>query len=261
MARSFVSPDRLATTGVSVTSYPVTMSAWVKITTGGRTQAFMSIGAGGASDPQRLEMRFPPTDIAQARSVDSSLGTNAASASTATPVNTWTHVVGVFASNSSRAVYVNGTGFTNTITRTVDPSTFAYQTVGCNISSGPSYGNFFEGHIAEPAWWAAELTPDEIAALVAGYSPLFVRPKLLRSYAPLFGRDGAIGDEEDWVGGLAFEQNSSPARADHPRIIYPRRRTVIPYAAAGSSVPTLSAATYVPGSITTTGFRPRVTAS
>ena len=30
-------------------------------------------------------------------------------------------------------------------------------------------------------------------------------------------------------------------------------------AAAGSSLPTLSLPTYVPGSLTTTGFRPRVT--
>lgn len=29
--------------------------------------------------------------------------------------------------------------------------------------------------------------------------------------------------------------------------------------AAGTSLPTLSAPTYVPGSLTTTGFRPRVT--
>jgi hypothetical protein len=40
-----------------------------------------------------------------------------------------------------------------------------------------------------------------------------------------------------------------------PRSIY------IPYAAAAGGLPTLSAATYVPGSLTSTGFRPRVTAT
>lgn len=235
MARSFVSPDRFATAGSSVTSYPVTMAAWVRITTAGRTQAFMSIGAGGASDPQRFEMRFPTTDIAQARSVDSALGTNAASAAAATPANTWTHVAGVFVSDSSRSVYVDGTGSTNTITRTVDPSAFAYQTIGCNVSSGPAYGNFFEGHIAEAAWWAAELTAAEIAVLAAGYSPLFVRPAALRSYAPLFGRNGASGDEEDWVGGLTFAQSSLPGVVDHPRIIYPSCRVVVQAVAAAAT--------------------------
>jgi hypothetical protein len=39
------------------------------------------------------------------------------------------------------------------------------------------------------------------------------------------------------------------------------RRTPASFSSAASSLPTLSLATYVPGSITTTGFRPRVTAS
>ena len=37
------------------------------------------------------------------------------------------------------------------------------------------------------------------------------------------------------------------------------RRIIFPTAAAAAALPTLSSATYVPGSITSTGFRPRVT--
>jgi hypothetical protein len=50
----------------------------------------------------------------------------------------------------------------------------------------------------------------------------------------LFGRAGAGGDEEDWVGGLTLAQNNSPDVADHPRIIYPSRgqRIWVPSAAA-----------------------------
>lgn len=44
------------------------------------------------------------------------------------------------------------------------------------------------------------------------------------------------------------------------RVLAPRRLW-LPTSAAGGSLPTLSAATYMPGSLTSTGFRPRVTAS
>lgn len=44
------------------------------------------------------------------------------------------------------------------------------------------------------------------------------------------------------------------------QVISPRR-IWLPASAAGGSLPTLSAATYMPGSLTSSGFRPRVTAS
>jgi hypothetical protein len=43
--------------------------------------------------------------------------------------------------------------------------------------------------------------------------------------------------------------------------VYEERRVYFPVSSAAPSLPTLSTATYVPGSITSTGFRPRVTAS
>jgi hypothetical protein len=39
------------------------------------------------------------------------------------------------------------------------------------------------------------------------------------------------------------------------------RRLYIPTASAAATVPTLSASTYVPGSLTSTGWRPQITAS
>jgi hypothetical protein len=54
---------------------------------------------------------------------------------------------------------------------------------------------------------------------------------------------------------LAQQLSSNPWQLFEPRRIY------IPYAAAAGGLPTLSAATYVPGSLTSTGFRPRATAT
>lgn len=91
----------------------------------------------------------------------------------------------------------------------------------------------------------------------AKHSPLMVRPGNLVSYWPLHGRAGAAGGEENWAGDGALAQAGSPGLADHPRIIYPRRRIWTPKAAAAATVPTLSAATAT--LITQTTARPRVT--
>jgi hypothetical protein len=96
-------------------------------------------------------------------------------------------------------------------------------------------GVYFKGHLAESAIWAAELTAAEIEQLAAGYSPLCVRPQSLVFYAPLFGRGGAAGNEEEWVGGRTLTQNDSPTVTDHPRIIYPKRHIWIPVSTGAPS--------------------------
>ena len=63
-----------------------------------------------------------------------------------------------------------------------------------------------------------------------------------------------------------LDRTSSPeelrAYSDDPwGTLFAPRRIRIPVASAGGSLPTLSAATYMPGSLTSSGFRPRVTAS
>jgi hypothetical protein len=45
----------------------------------------------------------------------------------------------------------------------------------------------------------------------------------------------------------------------NPWRLFADHRIVVPVTAIASSLPTLSAATFVPGSLTSTGFRPRVT--
>lgn len=51
------------------------------------------------------------------------------------------------------------------------------------------------------------------------------------------------------------------ALTSDPWSLFAPRRLWLPASAAGGSLPTLSAATYMPGSLTSVGFRPRVTAS
>ena len=81
------------------------------------------------------------------------------------------------------------------------------------------------------------------------------RPQSLVRYYPLFGRGGASGNEEDWVSGNALSQTSDPPLFDHPRIIYPARRSIfLPSAATGGDI-----SVSVPkGELTLTGYAPTV---
>lgn len=117
-------------------------------------------------------------------------------------------------------------------------------------------GTYFNGDIAEVGVWGRSLTDDEALILAAGMSPLAVSDGLV-AYYPLFGRAGASGGEEDWVGGLALSAANSPIVTDHPRIIYPRRRSMIVVPAAASGPPTLTALTA--SMLTSTGGRLTVT--
>jgi hypothetical protein len=168
---------------------------------------------------------------------------------------TWAHACAVFASSTSRTAYYNG-GNAGSETTSVSPSPTRFCIGVAEFT--PGAGNYFNGDIAEVGVWSTDLSAAEVAMLGAGYSPMLVRPQSLVFYAPMFGRGGAAGNEEDWSGGLVMTQNSSPAVTDHPRIIYPRRRSSIFVPSSGTPIYTLTSATYVPGSITATGVTPRI---
>jgi hypothetical protein len=79
-----------------------------------------------------------------------------------------------------------------------------------------------------------------------------------------FGNNSVNGIDHAF-GGMysgAFSDEELQALSQGPEHIYSmfQRRTYFPEAAA-SALPTLSAATFAPGSLTSSGFRPRVTAS
>ena len=134
-------------------------------------------------------------------------------------------------------------------------------------SSNPTWDRFRVGtgvganiDVAEIAMWNVALSSDERAALVAGYSPLFVRPQNLVVYFPLLGGSGASGAEVDWVSGQSVSITGSDiAVVDHPRIIYPRRRSMIFVPAAVSGAPTITALSAI--GITATSAQPRISYS
>lgn len=178
----------------------------------------------------------------------------------------WNHIAVTYDNAGDRKghLYVNGTE----VSYATD--TAASGTVGTHTGdflignhAAPSIPiRTFDGRMAELAVYKnAVLTSGEIAALAFGSAPIMVRPQSLLHYVPMFGRGGTNSAEEDWVSGDSWAKSwtNDVTVADHPRIIYPRRRSDI-WVPPATGLPTLSASTYVTGSLTSTGWRPRVTA-
>ena len=129
-------------------------------------------------------------------------------------VSAWNHAAGVFTSNTSRTVYLNGVGISSSTSIAGATGTaFNSMAIGRRhtVSTSPQYSS---GRIAEVGVWTAALTADEILSLNAGVSPALVRPQSLVFYAPL------VRDLQDVRGGLAITNNNGATVVDHPRIYY-----------------------------------------
>lgn len=123
----------------------------------------------------------------------------------------WGACAGIFASNTSRSVFLDGGGkATDTSSRSTNNSLLKELNIGALRRS--SLINIYTGLLAECAVWSVALTDGEIASLAKGFSPRRIRPKSLVFYAPL------IRDLQDTKGGLALTNNNSATVANHPRV-------------------------------------------
>jgi len=127
--------------------------------------------------------------------------------------NTWHHACGVFTSDTSRDVYLDGGSSANS-SGSVTLANIDRFSVGMLHRNAGIW--WHDGDIAEVGVWNVALTSAEIGMLAQGYSPLLIRPESLVFYTPLI-RD----NDEDLVGGLSLTANGSPTVSDHPRIINP----------------------------------------
>lgn len=131
--------------------------------------------------------------------------------------NTWQHAAAVFASPSSRSIYLDGANkVTNTATL-ADPFGLDYTAVGRRTMS--SSDSYLSGRLAEVGVWNVALDDDEIAALAKGVSPKLIRPASLVAYWPLVGNDSPEPDLGR--GQYPLTLVASPTKAAHPRTIAP----------------------------------------
>jgi hypothetical protein len=203
------SSQYLSTASTPVTINPMTIVGWGKITENIlSSRPLVSVGDAGGVNRNQISFRIASGgSLVEAVSADST-ATSVAVSSLAYTLNTWHHVAGVFSSNASRTVFLDGGNEgTNTANRNMSDAD--------SVVIGARWNNsliFFAGPIAEVGIWNAALTADEIASLAKGMTCDKIRPQSLVFYAPL------VRDLIDTKGGLTITNNNGATVADHPRV-------------------------------------------
>ena len=232
MARLFndASSQGLYVSSAAVTAVPFTMALWINTDDVTINPVMMSLV--NASDDQKyfsLEFRGAEAGdyVAAVARESTRYQTNSTAGLTA---NTWHHVCGVFASTTSRTIYLDG-GNSATGTDSITPTGINRTSVGYLARYSPVA--YFSGMLAEAAIWNDALTSSEVMSLAKGFSPLQIRPTALVNYWPLYGRHAT---EPDVIGASGMTLLNSPTKAEHPRIILPRKRRFYRSAAGGGGI-------------------------
>jgi hypothetical protein len=194
----------------------VTFSCWV-FPDDTTASATMCLGR-NAADDDRLQTTANGTSGYRASSIDATTAVDATVGSTFS--GSWKHGASVFASNTSRTGYLDGSaGSPNTTGNTAQ--NLNRTVVGGRVAAG-TFGGFLDGRMAECAMWDDDLTAFEIAAMSHGVSPMLVRPTNLVAYWPLF-KGFSTGDEPDWHGAYLLTETGTVGNVDHPAksIAYP----------------------------------------
>lgn len=210
MSRAFDGTgDVLTFAGAVLTAVPITMACWFNATNTD-DETLMSLDDNGGDDGFAL---YKSTTLAAG--VTDAGGFNDAT-SGAISTGTWQHAAAVFASNSSRSAYLDGSAGSDGNSRT--PGTVTHTRIGRDSNSILSAQVDFTGEIAEAAIWNVALSSAEIAQLADGVSPLLVRPESLVAYWPLIGNDSP---ETDRLGAFPLTVTSATKGTSHPRIFTP----------------------------------------
>jgi len=203
---------------ISPISPPITLFAWATPNQTNDASVVVSVNAStNATELVQLIARQSVAGDPWAGSVVNSAGSSTTwNSSVTATAGTLVSVAIVFASSTSRTIYVNGSATgTDTTAITAD----GLDVVGVGIRKLTTWTLPWGGLLAEVAVWDVALTSLELSALAAGASPLLIRQSSLKFYAPLTGRETA--SEWNLVGSAVSLTNSPAASANHPRIYNP----------------------------------------
>lgn len=199
-----------------VTAYPFTLSCWFNSNSATANQNMIVVKVSG-TDARVVGINAAGNvggDPVQMYVSDTS-GGNFVTTSTTTgyTTNTWHHACAVFASATSRTVYIDGgSSASSSTSRTVS----AYNLTSIGAYLNPGAGNAFSGLLAEVCIHTADLSANEVASLAKGVSPLLVRPQSLVHYLPMI-RTAA----QDLKGTTWTTTGAPNAHGTHPRMYYP----------------------------------------
>lgn len=201
-ARLFVtaSSQGYRTSASPVSTYPVTISAWCKITAA-QNQAVASICNTSSGNRVVLGCLAGGTT-----SFQSGPGGTVAPSGQSISTGVWHHYAGTVTISSTTITTTAWLDGTSTTTTGTDSGAQAWNAVGiAERHNGTSWGIFFGGDVDDVAIWKVALSSVEILQLNSGAAPIKVRPDSLVFWV----RAGEI--VVDRVGGLALTTDGSPA--------------------------------------------------
>lgn len=204
MARNFNGTSaRIHVSSAVVTAAPYTMACWFRPANVTQVSSLISLSSSNIQYSTlffRGDIAGDPIDILD----EGGSGQKVARSTSGCTSGLWHHACGVFASTTSRTVYLDG-GSSATNTSSVAP-TLNQTEIGAWRSSF-----WFNGDIAEVGVWNVALNAAEVASLAKGVSPALVRPQSLVTYLPL------IRDVIDVRAAAAFTDVNTTA-ANHTRV-------------------------------------------
>jgi hypothetical protein len=211
--------DRLDnTTSIPLSAYPFSMACWFRSDSITVNQTLMQLQDKDSTSPRQYLRCAGAVASDPVQAVTATSGsTQTASTSTSYTAATWHHACGVWASDTSRAAYLNGGGKgTNATSRTFNSGAgMDSVTIGCAGHSTPD--NFTDGRIAYAAIWNVALSDAEVALLAGGDHPLAVQGAAVVAYWRLTGTDSP---ELDTEGSLPWNLTltGTTAGADDPTV-------------------------------------------
>lgn len=196
------------------TSTPLTIVGWCNATT---TGVIGSINAGpgtGGTDCWSLVINGTGNAAAD---VKRGIAQSSAESTGVAGDGSWHHLAAVFASSTSRTVYLDGVAGAQD-TANIDPgaSGLLNQTTLYSryIGLSTSYIDTLSGCVKDVAIYSAALSSDDIALLAAGSTPDEVQPGSLIFYAPLTNNasktDNTVGTDLTVVGEAYFSTCTDP---------------------------------------------------
>ena len=167
------SDDYIAANGVAstITDFPFTMSAWANLESSGSGETIVSFSDVSDTD---VIFQFSITsgaDKIQLLARQNGGSSKSITASSATTPGVWVHIVGVFASATSRKLYINGAqeGSEDTNSVAFDSDDIDTFTIGGLLRSNVT--RHFGGKITDVAIWNAELNADTITSIYNSGEP------------------------------------------------------------------------------------------
>jgi hypothetical protein len=225
LSRTFSANTDHLDAATDITDVPFTLSCWYKLPSDKTGQIMYSMALGVAGTTNNLYWIDIHTNMecGEKDTVASTAATNLENQSTAHQYGIWRVMTGVFATHSSRSIYLDGTSkSTNSATRT----TAAVDSIRISgdLATTPSVNTPFQGSIAHAAIWNIALSDQQVASLLYLY-PNQVAVANLVHYWPLLNNQSPEPDYGS--GNLPLTVNGTTFSSSNPNIAMTASHTLM----------------------------------